>query len=178
MGRRYLRTCCALAALGLALSAASASAATPEAEVKAAYLYKLASFVRWPPTAQPQATFRLCVAGRSDVVAVLRGLTRGQQIDGRPLAVEVIGAAQASRASGCQVLYLGRGAETARALIGATEGAPVLTVGDRDAGTPGGVIDFVLKSEKVRFAANVKRAKARRLDLSAKLLDVAAEVTR
>ena len=76
------------------------------------------------------------------------------------------------------VLYLGRGAETARALIGATEGAPVLTVGDRDAGTPGGVIDFVLKSEKVRFAANVKRAKARRLDLSAKLLDVAAEVTR
>jgi hypothetical protein len=178
MGRRVLRTCCALAALGVALSAGVASAATPEAEVKAAYLYKLASFVRWPPTPQPPATFRLCVAGRSDIAAVLRGLTRGQQIDGRPLTVEVIGTAQAARASGCQVLYLGRGTDTARKLIGATDGAPVLTVGDRDAGSAGGVIDFVLKDQKVRLAANVKRAKARRLDLSAKLLDVAVEVTR
>ena len=48
MDRLFPRACCALAALGLALSAAGASAATPEAEVKAAYLYKLASFVRWP----------------------------------------------------------------------------------------------------------------------------------
>ena len=37
----------ALAAL-LVVWAAPAGGATPEAEVKAAYLYKLASFVRWP----------------------------------------------------------------------------------------------------------------------------------
>jgi hypothetical protein len=161
-----------LAAL-LASGSASVPAATPEAEVKAAYLYKLASFVRWPDGSDG-GSFRLCVAGRSDVAGVLGQLVRGQQVAGRPITVEQLTTAQADRAKGCQMLFLGRG--SAQALFSATHGLPVLTVGDRNNGTRGGVVDFLLRDGRVRLAIDRGAASAQHLELSSKLLDVAAVV--
>jgi hypothetical protein len=160
----------------LAALAFPAHAATPEAEVKAAYLYKLASFVRWPDGAGVGSTFRLCVAGRSDIAGVLGQLVRGQQVAGRPISVEQVTSAQADRAKGCQVLFLGRGAGTARALFSATRGLPVLTVGDRNNGIRGGVVDFLLRDGRVRLVIDRGEADSHHLDLSSKLLDVAVEV--
>ena len=160
---------------GLTVSAGPADAATPEAEVKAAYLYKLASFVRWPANAG-SGSFKFCVAGRDDVAGVLQQLTRGQQVDGRALAVAQVTAAQAGQAKDCQVLFLGHGPETARALISATRGLPVLTVGDRSNGTQGGVVDFLISNGHVRLAINRGDADGRHLELSSKLLAVAVTV--
>lgn len=160
---------------GLIAISGSADAATPEAEVKAAYLYKLASFVRWPAGSGAGA-FRFCIAGRDDVVGVLQQLVRGQQVDGRPLAVEQVKAGSADVARGCQILFLGRGPDTARALLGATRGLPVLTVGDRNNGTQGGVVDFLIRDGHVRLAIDRGDAAARHLELSSKLLNVAVAV--
>jgi len=157
------------------LQADIADAATPEAEVKAAYLYKLASFVRWPAGSGAGA-FRFCIAGRDDVVGVLQQLVRGQQVDGRPLAVEQVKAGSADVAKECQILFLGRGPDTARALLGATRGLPVLTVGDRNNGTQGGVVDFLIRDGHVRLAIDRGDAAARHLELSSKLLNVAVAV--
>jgi hypothetical protein len=156
-----------------ALGAAPAPAATPEAEVKAAYLYKLASFVRWPEGADIGSTFKVCVSGRSDVAGVLDQLVRGQQVAGRPIVIEQLRSAQADRARGCQVLFVGRGSPT---LFSATRGLPVLTVGDRNNGTRGGVVDFLLRDGRVRLAIDRSTANAQHLELSSKLLDVAAVV--
>ena len=57
-----------MAAFGLALAAQPAAAASPEERVKAAYLYKLASFVRWPNESCRE--FRVGVAGSEEVVDV------------------------------------------------------------------------------------------------------------
>ncbi|MBO0749622.1 MAG: YfiR family protein [Porphyrobacter sp.] len=165
-------------AILLAPCAAPAAAATPEAEVKAAYLYKLASFVRWPGGGDVGGPFRVCVAGRSDVAAVLDQLVRGQQVAGRAITVEQLTSAQADRARGCQVLFLGRGAATAHALFSATHGLPVLTVGDRNNGTGGGVVDFLFRDGRVRLAIDRGAADDHHLELSSKLLDVAVAVDR
>lgn len=167
-----------LALLAPLALATPAPAATPEAEVKAAYLYKLAAFVRWPEDTAVGGTFRLCVVGRSDVGAVLSKLVRGQQLHGRPVSVEQLTTAQAARARDCQVLFLGRGAESAHALFAATRGLPVLTVGDRNNGTRGGVVDFLLRDGRVRLAIDRGAADERHLELSSKLLDVAVAVDR
>jgi hypothetical protein len=164
--------CVALAALW---AAGSTSAATPEAEVKAAYLYKLASFVRWPDGGGT-GSFRICVTGRSDIAQVLGQLVRGEQVGGRAISVEQLGSAQVDRARSCQVLFLGRGGSAAEAMAGATRGAPVLTVGDRNNGTRGGVIDFVMRDGRVRLAISRSAAENRHLELSSKLLDVAVVV--
>jgi len=161
-----------------ALSGPGARAQTPEAQVKAAYLHKLASFVRWPASDRRAGDFRFCVAGRSDVAAVLRDLVRGERVAGRPLEVVTLTADQQDRARTCHVLFLGRGPETARALISAAAREPVLTVGDRNGGTRGGVIDFVLRDGKVRFLIDRELARRQELELSSKLLDVALAVER
>jgi len=160
----------------LASFAASAPAATPEAEVKAAYLYKLASFVRWPDENAFGGAFKICVAGRGDVAGVLVQLVHGQLVAGRPVAVEQLTSAQAGRASGCQVLFVGRGATAARAMLSAARGQPVLTVGDRNNGTRGGVVDFVMRDGRVRLAIDRGAADDQHLELSSKLLDVAVTV--
>lgn len=159
------------------LAAASGTplpAATPEVQVKAAYLFKLAAFVRWPNPG-PDA-FRICVSGRADIAGTLSSLTHDQQVGGKRVAVIQLAAAQAQDAPGCQMLFLGRGAETARALMKAAAGNPVLTVTDRTGGTHGGVIEFMDEGGKVRLAIDRSEANAHRLELSSKLMDVAAEV--
>lgn len=159
----------ALAGIGAPLPAA-----TPEAQVKAAYLFKLAAFVRWPGPA-PDA-FRICVAGRADIAGSLTALTKGQRVDGKNIAIIQLAPAQAQDASGCQVLFVGRGAETARTMLKASAGNPVLTVTDRNGGTRGGVIEFMVAGGKVRLSIDRSEASAHKLELSSKLMDVAAEV--
>jgi hypothetical protein len=67
-------------------------------------------------------------------------------------------------------------ASSAQALLEATANSPVLTVTDHDAGTSGGVIEFMVQGGKVRLAVDRNEAAAHMLELSSKLLDVAAQV--
>ena len=165
-----------LAALALVLMPSGAVAATPEDRVKAAYLFKLASFVRWPNDSGRE--FRICVAGSSDVVQVLRSFVRDERVLGRPVVVTPIDSSQTARVSSCQVLYLARGPETARTLLAAANGLPVFTIADRDGGTRGGVLDFVIRDGKVRFLIDRSLAQRQRLNLSSKLLSIALAVER
>lgn len=176
MGRSIMRISATAAALGFTLSSPPASAASAEAKVKAAYLYKLASFVRWPDGAGPRGQFKMCVAGSNEVAVALRGLVRGERALGAPVTVATLAASQAGDARSCHILYVARGRETAQALAGAVSGAPVLTVADRNGGTRGGVIDFVVRDGKVRFMIDRGLARRQRVELSSKLLDIALAV--
>lgn len=160
-----------IALLGLA---GQLQAATPEVQVKATYLYKLAAFVRWPTAVPEGSPFRICIAGRTDIAGALTTLVRGQQVDGSSFAVVQLAAGGDAR--DCQMLFVGRGAETARSMMRATAGSPVLTVTDRSGGTRGGVVEFVTASGKVRLAVDRGAADARKLELSSKLMEVAVEV--
>jgi hypothetical protein len=174
-GRTATAIVCALAALVAVLAPGSASAASPEARVKSAYLYKLASFVRWPDDSR-RSEFRLCVAGNTEMTLALRSVVSGERVLGLPVTVASLDARTPAQARNCQVVYVGRGREAARAIMAAVDGLPVLTVGDRNAGSDGGVIDFVVRDGKVRFMIDRGLARKQRLELSSKLLDIALSV--
>ena len=150
-----------------------ATAATPEAEVKAAYIFNFASFVEWPDNAANSVQFRICVAGRSDIASVLEGLIRGQRISGRAIIIQQIGARHGEQARSCNIMFLGRGSDTSSILLRATSGLPVLTISDRGNGTRGGMIEFLIRDGRVRFAVDRELARRHRLALSAKLIEVA-----
>lgn len=156
------------AAMGLLLSG-TAIAEPLESEVKAAYLYKMASFVTWPPNAFAAASspFRICVLNRADVAGPLSELARGAQAWGRPVVIAQIGNTQDMNQ--CQILFLGDG----KAPIG--DSAPVLTVTERGASSPG-VVEFTMQRSHVRFVIHRGQADARRLQISSKLLAVASAV--
>lgn len=170
----------ALVALGVALLPGRASAADESVEyaVKAAFLHKFGSFVEWPATAfaSPASPFQLCVVGEDPFGAALDKAVSGQQIARRPVEVRRLKTVKPD--SGCHIVYLAA-SETQRLaqIIEALRGSSVLTVSDgRSPGAATGIINFVIKDDRVRFDIDDEAAAQNRLAISSKLLSVALSV--
>ncbi|MES2185079.1 MAG: YfiR family protein [Pseudomonadota bacterium] len=181
------------AALCLALAglcAGSAQAQTPppapapvphavarESEVKAAYLYKFASFVEWPPAVFPAADTPLVigVAGDDAVAADLAQLLAGRSLDGRPvLARQVI---DPKNTSGVHILLLGTMPEAKLHEYLPPPDAPVLVVAEQEGGLRlGAALNLAADGGRVRFSAAPAQAQARGLKLSSRLLAVAQNI--
>ena len=157
----------------LALGGPIASAQEPSLEyrVKAAYLYNFAQFVEWPshPGRDP---LTICVAGRNPFGSALADITRGETVNGRPLAVRVI----LEPEGGCDVVFVPQGSATS-AYLKVARGAPQLTVGeDDDFLAQGGIINFVREAGKVRFEISAESAARADLRISSRLLRLARNV--
>lgn len=170
----------AVVALGMMLLPGKASAADESVEyaVKAAFLHKFGSFVEWPATAfaSPTSPFQLCVVGEDPFGAALDKAVSGQQIARRPVEVRRLKTVKPD--SGCHIVYLAA-SETQRLaqIIEALRGSSVLTVSDgRSPGAATGIINFVIKDDRVRFDIDDEAAAQNRLAISSKLLSVALNV--
>lgn len=170
----------ALVALGMALLPGRASAADESVEyaVKAAFLHKFGSFVEWPATAfaSPTSPFQLCVVGEDPFGAALDKAVSGQQIARRPVEVRRLKTVKPD--SGCHIVYLAASETQRLAQINeALRGSSVLTVSDgRSPGAAMGIINFVIKDDRVRFDIDDEAAAQNRLAISSKLLSVALSV--
>lgn len=152
-------------------AAQSARAAEPiEYSVKAAYLAKFAFYVDWPPDAfaSPASPIVLCVVGEDPFGHLLDEAVTGQAVQGRTLAVKRI--KTLARESGCHIAYVG--SESVRVEL--TKGLPVLVVTDTQGGN--GMINFVLRDNRVRFTVDDDTAAQNGLAISSKLLSVALAV--
>ena len=172
---------------GLALAACLSGSLSPAApdpkptdfQVKAAYLSDLGRFVEtWGtrPKPSPDESFDLCVLGQDPFGASLDTAVLGEKIGGSPLAAKRI--ARPQDALGCRVLFIGssEGGQLS-AVMAALGTAPVLTVADiPDFIKQGGMIQFVLDGDKVKFEINIASARRAGLKLSSDLLKVARMV--
>lgn len=158
----------------VAVSAIAAEGGSLEYPVKAAYLYKFGIYVEWPNTAfaSPTSPLNLCVAGDDPFSGALDAAVNGQRVDSHPIVVKRL--KTFTRDAGCHILYLGT-TDTARAnqILDAARGNGVLTVSDM----PGlGVINFVIKDNRVRFNIDEEAAAQNGLGISSKLLSLALGV--
>jgi len=179
-GRGWVRW---LAALVLAWCATAAGAADSdarqlEAQVKAAYLYKFAGHVEWPPAAYADAAtpFTIGVVGAGDIADELARLKAGRSVNERPVEVRVLKAGEAAR--GVQLVFVG-GADGAqlRRLLEPFKAAPTLTISDMPGAIEAGsVINFVLVDNRLRFEVSLANAERHGLKVSARLLAVAQRV--
>ena len=88
-------------------------------------------------------------------------------MQGRPIAVRRL--KSAARDAGCHIAYVGSDARSEN-----LKGAAVLVVSDAPNGS--GVINFVLRDNKVRFTVDDEAAFQNGLAISSKLLSVALSV--
>ncbi len=148
-----------------------------EYQVKAVYLYNFGGFVVWPATtATPSATFDVCVLGRDPFGSVLDATLAGEAINNRKLAAKRI--ANPHEATNCQILFISS-SEAARIkeILAAVDSFNVLTVSDMPGFTSdGGMIQFVLRENKVRFEVNLTAAEKAGLMMSSQLLKVATDI--
>ena len=145
-------------------------------DVQAAYLYNFGKFVRWPEGAG-HGPIQVCVAGQDPFAQTVGQLVAGERIGGR--GVEVRNLDEPEGVGSCSILFVGA-PERARtdAFLAAADGKPVLTVGEGpDFLTRGGMIQFVLVEDHVRFSVNLEAANRCNVGLSSELLKVAVSVT-
>ena len=165
----------AVASLAAAWWAPHAPAQPLEFAVKATFLHKFAGFVEWPEAAfeSGRSPFLLCIAGGDPVSRLIEQAAVGQAYGTHPIEVRHI--AQPSAVGGCHMLYVaGLPADAIDAYLQSARGKPILTVTD-SAGSrrTQGIINFVLRDNRVRFEIDLDVAAAQRVVVSSKLASLA-----
>ena len=155
-----------------------AQTADEEYRVKAAFIFHFAQLVDWPPE-KPTGTDNslvLCTLGQDPFQGMLEGTVAGKAIGNRILRIRHLGEPQEMQA--CQIVFLGRSQSKRIPMLVATlHNAPVLTVGET-AGflDAGGMIDFLLEDNKLRFEVNLDAAESADLKIGSRLLVLAQRV--
>lgn len=156
--------------------AGETDASALERRVKAAFLYKFAGYVEWPPSAfiRSEEPLVIGVVGDDAVADELAQVIAGRSAGNRPLTLRRL--SRFDPAERVHVLFVGRGVERtqAAALLARTQDQPVLTVTEADNGLPtGSVINFVILDNKVRFEISAATAARNGLRLGSQLQAVA-----
>jgi len=149
-------------------------------KVKAAYLYNFGRFVEWPSehTTAKSGPFTICVLGQDPFGSTLDATLAGETIAGKNVVAKRISTPQES--VNCQIVFLSA-AEAGRLnrIMEDLDKTAVLTVSDMpEFAQRGGMIQFVLEGNRVRFEVNLIATQHAGLTLSSDLLKVATAVRR
>jgi hypothetical protein len=167
-------------ALPLAGHGQAADSQPTEYQLKAAYLYHFAQFVDWPPAAfpQPNSPLIIGVLGENPFGKDLPHTVEGKVLSNHPLIVQEYHSL-AEMTNNCHILFVSS-SEKKRLpeIFAALKGTSVLTVSEVDHFTEnGGMINFVLESDRIRFQINETTVEKAGLKMSFKLLSLASKVT-
>jgi hypothetical protein len=152
-----------------------------EYQLKAAYIYHFAQFVDWPATAFSEANSPLIIGvfGKDPFGNNLQQSVEGKVLNNHPLTVREFHSLE-ELTNRCHILFIcqsekGRVAD----IISAVSKTSTLTVSEIPNFTEsGGMINFVLESDKIRFQINEINVDNAGLKMSFKLLSLASKLTR
>lgn len=158
----------------LAFLPSNARAQSKEYQLKAAFLFNFAEFVRWPANAfaGTNAPFCIGILGDDPFGAALDQTVQGETIASRKIIIER--AKQISSLTNCQVIFISKSEKRhLDEIFSALDSKPVLTVGEiSDFAQRGGGINFYLDGTKVRFEINPDAAQKSGLKISSQLLSL------
>jgi hypothetical protein len=151
----------------------------PEYQLKAAFLYKFATYVRWPATgnAETASPFVIGIIGKDPFGRALTDVVHGERVQGRVIVVRKLG--RVEEALRCEVLFVSSSERAnLNEVFAALHGAPVLTVGDMDQFAElGGMINLVTTEDHhIRFDINKGAIDRAGLKVPSQLLGLARTV--
>jgi len=177
---RFIVGCMVLLALGgLSHAQTADSSDSSEYLIKAGFTYNFAKLMEWPASAfpQPDSPIVIGVLGPDPFAGTLDDVLKGKQANGRNFVVKHLKWGNDLR--DCNILFI-TSSQTAHLdeIFHMVKGLPILTIGE----TPGfaqrgGIINFILEDDKVRFEVNVDAAKQADINISSRLLTLAKIVS-
>lgn len=146
------------------------------AEMKAAYLLNFMRFAEWPAGGADGGETTLCIVNDHEIAGVLEQLVKGRALNDAPYVVHEL--ALGGNLRPCRLIYAAHiDATGARSVIDAVRGAPTLTISDYPQFAQlGGIANFYLQDDALRFALNLDAARRAQMHLSARLLSVGTVV--
>ena len=143
-----------------------------EYQVKAAFLLNFSQYIEWPATAFPDAStpITIGVLGDDPFGAVLDKTVEGESVQGRKIVIKR--SKQVGDLKECHLLFISKSEQgTLGDILKELKRTSVVTVGEVSKFTQrGGIINFYLDGNKVRFEINPNEAKRRGLKISSQLL--------
>ena len=178
---RALRDFCVRTLLVLILSGIFQARAqeSKEYQIKAAFLFNFAQFVEWPSAAfaDSQTPISIGVLGDDPFGAVLDQTVQGETIHSRKLVVQR--SRRLEDLKGCHLLFISK-SEKSRVgdILSGLGSSSVLTVSETESfARRGGIINFYLDGNKVRFEINAQAAQQKGIKISSQLLKLGKAVT-
>lgn len=159
-----------------AQTAEQAAGINREYAIKAAFLYHFSTYVQWPseqfpPEGEP---FVIGLVQNDPFGTALAKIAKTKTVAGHPIEVRVLkGAVGISQ---CQILFVPKNIDARKqtGVLLAARGSYVLTVGETDDFIErGGIVQFYLEGNKVRFAFSEEMTKREYFKVSSKLLSLA-----
>lgn len=144
-----------------------------EYQVKAAFIYNFIAFTQWPGSAD--SAINLCLYGEDYFGNEIDKL-QNKMVGARP--IKVIRVSNSNQLPQCQAVFFSKSVHNNLAdLINSLENYPILTLADTpNAISRGIIINMNLVNEKIVFEINLATARKSGLDISSKLLQLAAKV--
>jgi hypothetical protein len=142
-----------------------------EAQVKAAFLYNFAKFIQWPTLEGRPNALSIGIVGADRFRDVLGSIVSGKTVNGRDIEVRQVLDEDDVRAY--HIIFIAAESRRTADVIQRVARAGVLTVGEtaqflRD----GGVIQFYIRDNRVRFQINAAAANNAGLRISSQLLSL------
>ena len=168
-----------LAAVVFACWSTPAATAGPpgvEYKVKAAFLLNFAKFVSWPTEVELTGSFPLCIVGDDPFGEALAGIET-KKVGGENVVLHF--PARNSRELGqCRMLFVSQSEEANMSqILQMVAGKPVVTVSDvQGFADAGGIFEFKDQRGRLSFVINNTEARARGLNISSSLLNLAVDV--
>jgi YfiR/HmsC-like len=160
--------------LGAFQRSSGQDAVPSEYQVKAACIYNFTKFVEWPPEAfpDPSSPFVIGVIGDDPFNGELHRAVQNKDVCGRRFVVRHL--RNADEARSCQILFVSRSERKSMGdILAAVSSLPILTVSETERFVQsGGIINFLIEQNKVRFEINAAAAKKASLKVSSKLLNL------
>lgn len=147
-----------------------------EAQVKSAYLFNFGKYVSWPQSTQQD--FPICILGQDPLGNALDAIVAGEKIGNKPVEIRRIRDVQ--QALSCSVVFVSLSEESRlSSTLDFLRSTPTLTVSDiPHFAERGGMIQFVVDGNRIRFIVNLAATQHVGLGLSSELLKVAKLVRR
>ena len=166
-----------LAPMALCLLCSFSNAAAPvnENELKVAYLFNFAKFVKWPNELVSN-DFGVCALNPGDISSAFLALN-GRLLGVQKMKVTFLKSIDNVDWSGCQILYLdGEGAAESKHINLQLREKPVLIVADAPIHQSGAMISLFNVKNKLRFEVNIRTIEENKLIVSSHLSKLAIKV--
>jgi hypothetical protein len=170
---------CLLSALAVGSRAGGTDTSdSSEYLIKAGFVYNFAKLVEWPTTAFAKADSPIVIGilGDDPFGATMDRIVADKKINGRGVVIKRLKWAKDFKdLKDCNILFISSSEQDhIDNVLDAIKWLPVLTIGDVPGfAKRGGIMNFILEDNKVRFEVNVEAAKRADLNISSRLLTLA-----
>lgn len=166
----------AVLAMVLPASAVAVQPTPTQYDVEAAYLVRFTEFLRLPPEIASGPSLDICVLGEDPFRGALKKLSESQRAGRQPIHAR--GTQTVNDLKGCAIVFLSNSESSQLDQdLKMLEGKDLLTVSDIPKFLEhGGMIQFLLEQDHVRFSINMNAVNRTRIGISSELIKVAKNV--